>query len=115
MQVEKKNSYIPNIQIWLNKLYFQISNSKDKQCLTIDTRAINELGPAKFRTAAGNGEEQTCFYNLKNDTHFSSFLAKRVPSEQIIFKICFDSERNKSLKISLDNSVLKNESIWDIQ
>ena len=57
----KKNSYIPNIQIWLNKLYFQISNSKDKCCLTIDTKDIYELGPGKFRTAADNDEEQTCF------------------------------------------------------
>ena len=63
------------------------------------TQDINELGPGKFRTSADNGEEQTCFDNLKNDTHFSSFLAKRVPIEQIIFKTCFDSERNKSLEI----------------
>ena len=66
--------------------------------MSIDTRDINELGIGKFRTAADNDEEQTCFYNLKNDTHFSSFLAKRVSSEQIIFKSCFDSERNKASK-----------------
>ena len=56
----QKNSYIPNQQIWLNRLYFQISNSKEKKCLTIDTREINELGPGKFRTNAQNALEQTC-------------------------------------------------------
>ena len=27
----QKNSYIPNQQVWLNRLYFQISNSKEKK------------------------------------------------------------------------------------
>ena len=73
-----KNSYVPSRNIWLSKLYFDISTSKEKQCLTVDTRRINELGPGKFRTLAGNGQEQVCYYNRgKSDTHFNSFLAKR--------------------------------------
>ena len=73
-----KNSYVPSRNIWLNKLYFDISTSKEKQCLTLDTRPINELGPGKFRTLADNGQEQVCYYNRdKSDTHFNSFLAKR--------------------------------------
>ena len=55
----QKNTYLPNQQMWLNKLCFQISNSKEKKCLTIDTREVNELGPGKFRTSADDGEEQT--------------------------------------------------------
>ena len=55
----EKNSHIPNQQIWL-KFLIQISNSKKKKCLTIDTRGINELGPGKFRTNAQNALEQTC-------------------------------------------------------
>ena len=51
----QKHTYLPNQQVWLNKLYFQISNSKEKQCLTIDTRDINEFGPGKFKTRADNG------------------------------------------------------------
>ena len=38
----QKQKYLPNHQIWLNKLHFQISNSKEKKCLTIDTRDVNE-------------------------------------------------------------------------
>ena len=34
----QKNTYLPNQQVWLNKLYFKISNSKEKKCLKIDTR-----------------------------------------------------------------------------
>ena len=74
----QKNTYLPNKNVWLNKLYFQISNSKEKKGLTIDTRDVNELGPGKFRTSADNGEEQTCYFNRnKSDTHFTSFFARR--------------------------------------
>ena len=69
----QKNTYIPNQQVWLNRLYFQISNSKEKKCLTIDTREVNELGSGKFRTSAENGIEQACYFNRnKSDSHFSS-------------------------------------------
>ena len=45
-----RNSYVPTQNIWINRLYFDISNSKLKQCLTVDTRDVNDLGPGKFRT-----------------------------------------------------------------
>ena len=52
-----KNSYVPSQNIWLNKLYFDISTSREKLCLTIDTRPINDIGPGKFRTSADNGQK----------------------------------------------------------
>ena len=45
-----ENTFIPNRNIWINRLYFDISNSRQKQCFTIDTRDVNALGPGKFRT-----------------------------------------------------------------
>ena len=46
--------------------------------MTSDTRDINDLGPAKFRTQAGSGTEQICYYNRnKKDTSFNSFFAVR--------------------------------------
>ena len=73
-----KNSYFPSQNVWLSTLYFDISTSKEKQCLTVDTWAINDLGPGKFRTSADNGQEQSCYYNRgKSDTHFNSYFAKR--------------------------------------
>ena len=74
----EKNSYLPTNQVWLNKLYFQISNSKEKMCLTIDTRDVNEFGPGKFRTGADNCAEQHCYFNRNNtDSRFKCYLAKR--------------------------------------
>ena len=74
----EKNSYLPTNQVWLNKLYFQISNSKEKMCLTIDTRDINEFGPGKFRTNADNTVEQNCYFNRNNtDSRFKCYVGKR--------------------------------------
>ena len=107
----QKNAYIPNQQIWLNRLYFQISNLKEKKCLTVDTRAVNELGPGKFRTSADNGEEQTCYFNGGNsDTHFSLYVANRVQQSPIQFSIVKANETsfnfvNKSLAIELKSSL----------
>ena len=108
----QKNSYLPNQQVWLNKLYFQISNSKEKKCLTIDTREVNDLGPGKFRTSADNGEVQTCYFNRnKSDTYFNSFQLKRIfPEQPIRFSIvksifnCFEIV-SKSLDIEIKNSL----------
>ena len=53
-----KNSYVLSPKIWLNKLYFDIQTSKEKQCLTTDTRPINGLSPGKFGTSADNGKNR---------------------------------------------------------
>ena len=79
----ERNTYVLTNQIWLNRLYFQISNSKDKLCLTIDTRDTNDFGPGKFRTRADSGQEQHCYFNRPNtDSRFKCFLAKRVFTEK---------------------------------
>ena len=62
----EKNSYLPTNQVWLKKLYFQISNSKEKMCLTIDTRDTNEFGPITFTTNADTSVEQNCYFNRNN-------------------------------------------------
>ena len=107
----QKNTYLPNQQVWLNNLYFQISNSKEKKCLTIDTRDVNKLGQRKFRTSAYNREVQTCYFNRnKSDTHFTSFVANRTKDKQSItfsfVKVNSDFNLvNKSLDIELKNSL----------
>ena len=59
---------------------------KKKKFLTIDTREITELGPGKFRTDAQNGLEQVCYLNRnKSDSHFTSYIAKRVTPVNLVF------------------------------
>ena len=111
---QQKNTYLPNKKIWLNKLYFQISNYQEKKCLTIDTRDVNESGPGKFRTSANNEEEQTCYFNRnKNNTDFTSFFAQHTQAEPIQFfivKQIFDFDFvNKSFDVSAKKSVSDRE------
>ena len=78
-----KNNYVPTRNVWLSRLYFNVSDSKQKQCLTSDTRDINDLGPGKFSTQADNGTRQICYYNRnKSNTSFNSFLATRKQTSQ---------------------------------
>ena len=92
-----KNTYVPHRNICINRLYFDISNSQQKQCLTVDTRDVNDLGPGKFRTCADSGTEQTCYYNRnKTDTSFNYFLAVREQTSQA-------SEINFSVVKVIDN------------
>ena len=59
-------------------VYFNISSSGKKQCLTTDTRGVDDLGPVKFRTQADNNNEQICYYNRnKRDKTFNCFLVLR--------------------------------------
>ena len=64
-----KNSYVPTRNMWLSRLYFNISNSKQKQCFTIDTRDIHDFGLGKFRTSADSGTRQICYCNRNQKRH----------------------------------------------
>ena len=80
-----KNSYVPSRSIWLSKLYFDKSASKQKQCLTVDTRTIKDLGPGKFRTQTDNGIKQICYYNRnKSDTSFNLSTRKQTSQKGAI-------------------------------
>ena len=84
------SEYIPHRDLWLNRLYFEISNSSKKQCLAIYMRHVNDIGPAKFRTGAENDKEQICCYNYnKKDRTFNPFLVvgKQTSTDAIIFSI----------------------------
>ena len=70
--------YIPLTDLWLCRLYFDISSSNKKQCLMISIRDVINLGPARFRTQTDNNKEQICYYNQnKKDKTFKCFLALR--------------------------------------
>ena len=91
--------YIPHWDLWLNRLYFEISNSSKKKCLTIDARDVNKLGPSKFRTGAENDKEQVCYFNCNNKVRvFNRFLAvrKRTPDREIAFSIVSSINRSNN-------------------
>ena len=82
--------------LWINRLYFSLSNEPKSSCLTIDCQ---KSGPAKYRTHADNNFEQICYYGQnKKDRLFNKFLAKRGErnNNSLVFQI--DSVINISKK-----------------
>ena len=70
-------SYILNKKLSLNRLFINLSNKKDKACLTIDCQQNILNGPTKFR-------EQK---KIKERT-YNNFISKRIPhSDEILFQI----------------------------
>ena len=57
------DKYILHRVLWLSRLYFEISNSPERKCLTIDMRHVNKFGPSKFRPDTENDKEQIYYHN----------------------------------------------------
>ena len=81
--------YIPTRELWLNRIYFEISNSNEKKCLTINCHNFNSIEPSKFRTNAEDGQHQICYYNRNKRDKFNRLLAlrKQNAGKNIIFEI----------------------------
>ena len=121
LQADIKMAYVLHRNIWINRLYFDISNSQEKQYLTIDTHDLNALGPGKFRTHADNGTKKNCYYNRNNtDTSFNSFLAAREQTSQVsdiklsIVKV-IDSLNQKDVLYSEVRSELSNLKNYNVR
>ena len=94
-------NYIPAIDLWINRLYFSLSNQSKYSCLTIDCR---NAGPVKYRTNADNNFEQFCYYGQnKKDRLFNKLLAKRVlkHDDSLVFEICsvINTTKNDETKV----------------
>ena len=80
--------------------------------MAIDTRNVNDLGAAKFRTQAENKREQICYYNQnKKGKSFNSFLAVRKQTSQakdIIFSIVSlieKTNRNRNIYFEINDEL----------
>ena len=82
--------YIPNRDLWVNRLYFEISNFGRKDCLTID---CHNIGPSKYRASTESDTCQICYYNrnkkykLFNRIFSERKQCKQCAGEDIAFEI----------------------------
>ena len=78
--------YIPKRELWINRLYFEITNRKDYSCLTID---CGKSSPSKTRTEADNNVQQTCFFSQKKKRfdRFTSHNLEPDSRDSLIFEI----------------------------
>ena len=79
----KSKKYIPQNAFWLNRLFFDLANTNDKICLTIDSSGVNKDGPGRFRTKADNSEFQVCYFNSKNGEQvYNESISQRINNDK---------------------------------
>ena len=98
--ISQSKKYVPVRSLWLNRVFTDLANSHEKHCLTIDSSYKNKNGPARYRSAADNLDEQVCYFNKPNDDeYYNIFISKRINAENfsggIYFKIERVREKNK--------------------
>ena len=103
--ISQSKKYVPVSYLWLNRVFTDLANSHEKHCLTIDCSYKNKNGPARYRSAADNPDEQVCYFNKPNDDkYYNVFISKQIKvdnfSEEIYFKI--ERVRGKTEKENFD-------------
>ena len=102
--ISQSKKYVPVSYLWLNRVFTDLANSHEKHCLTIDCSYKNKNGPARYRSAADNPDEQVCYFNKPNDDKYYVFISKQIKvdnfSEGIYFKI--ERVRGKTEKENFD-------------
>ena len=95
--ISRGKSYIPIRLLWLTRLFTELANSHEKNCLTIDCSYVNQNGPGRSRTQAENPEKQVCYFAKPNDDKFNNtFLSRRIKGAEYENKIYFQIKRIRS-------------------
>ena len=114
--IRKTSIYIPQVSLWISRLFIELANKNDKVCLTLDCSNVNTDGPGRFRTKADNPETQFCYFNTANDEQvFNRFISKRINSEKHLNDHLFEivevvSKFNKNLKFNANNKLKELEN-----
>ena len=92
--ISQTKGYVPIRQLWLNRLFTDLANSYEKNCLTTDCGYINQNGPGRFRSHAENPEKQVCYFNKPNeDKFYNVFIRRRIKGDEFDNKIYFQIEK----------------------
>ena len=88
----QSKKYVLARSLWLNRVFSDLRNSHEKNCLTIDCGYLNKNGPGRYRSSADNPEKQVCYFNKPgDDVFYNTFISERIKeneySEDIYFKI----------------------------
>ena len=90
----QSKKYVPARCLWLNRVFTDSENSKEKHCLTIDCGHINQNGPGQYRSSAENPEKKVCYFNKPNDDVFyNTFISERIKGENFNDGIYFKIEK----------------------
>ena len=63
--IQQTIKYVPVCSMLLNRVFIDLANMNQRNCLTIDCSSINQNRPGRSRTKADNPVEQVCYFNEK--------------------------------------------------
>ena len=71
--------YVPVCSLWISRLFIDLANPDERNCLTIDCSGTNKNGPGRYRTKADNPKKQVYYFNEpRNDQVYNVFIRKRI-------------------------------------
>ena len=105
--------YVPIRLMWINRLFIDLANRDERNCLTIDCSRINKTGLGRYRTRADNPEKQVCYFNEpRNDQVYNVFISERIKSgnfeKDIYFKIDWVKSKTDSKTFSAKQKLERN-------
>ena len=94
--VPTTTKYVPIRSMWISRLFIDLANRDERNCLTTDCSGINNNGPGRYRTKADNPEKQVCYFNeTRNDQVYVVFISQTIKSENFEKGIYFKIDRVK--------------------
>ena len=95
--VPTTTKYVPVRSMWISRLFIDLANRDERNCLTIDCSRINKNGPGRYRTKADNPEKQVCYFNEpQNDQVYLVFISERIKPGNFEKDICFKIDQVRS-------------------
>ena len=78
----KTSKYIPQVSLWISRLFIELANRNDNVCITLDCSNTNKDGPGRFCTEADNPDFQPCYFNSANDEQvYNEFISERIEND----------------------------------
>ena len=73
--------YVPVHSTWINRLFIDLANWDERNCLTTDCSGVNKNYPGRHRSKGDNPEKQVCYFNETwNDQVYLVFISQRIKS-----------------------------------
>ena len=95
--VATTTKYVSVRSLWINRLFIDLANHDERNCLTVDCSGMNKNSPGRYRTKADNLEKQVCYFNEpRNDQVYNVFTSERIKSGNFEKDIYSKIDRVKS-------------------
>ena len=79
--VQQTTKYVSVHSMCLNRVFIDLANTNQRNCLTIYCSSINQDEPPRYRTNTHNPVEQVCYFNeARNDQLYNIFISKQIKS-----------------------------------